>query len=479
MLEQSLRSIPFTNLTKNNMKNKTALLQLGLILTLLVSSESAFATGTPVGDIQLIGRVERAGQQLVNDATLFEGDTIRTHAHSGGVVRIGRGRLDIDQNSEVEIISRNPLKLSVKSGSLHFNFPVGTDFEILTPQLHIHPASGKGSYSGTVSAKPQKEDRVTSRTGRFSILELEAGGATNAIHDGQLLIAALVMPALPQAQATTIARIVQVEPANTAQINVARATAPNNWSTRGTVNLNLGNGDRIRSLQGSARIQFTRDQSIIILRPGTQVTIQEQPQAGGFLRTISQYAGSLYFSIARLADGGTPTSLSTPTAVAAIRGTEGENTDNPNVSTTFALQFGEEDLEETLTGSRATLRAGQTITAFRGVGFGAITALAAALVPGVGGAGPGGAGGAGGGAGGAGGGAAGAGGAGGGAAAATTTTTTAASTAASTISTVATGLAAAAAPAAGTIIANNQDEPASPSLPFLTCPGNVPICTIQ
>ena len=41
------------------MKNKTALLKLGLFLTLLVSAETAFAEGTPIGDLMLVGRVER------------------------------------------------------------------------------------------------------------------------------------------------------------------------------------------------------------------------------------------------------------------------------------------------------------------------------------------------------------------------------------------------------------------------------------
>src|SRR5262245_26620589 len=112
------------------MKNKTALLQLGLFLTLMVCSQSVFAKGTPVGDISLAGRVERSGQPLINDTTLFEGDIVKTLANSVGVIRIGRGRLDLDQKTEVEIVSEKPLKVVVKSGSLRFNFPVGTDFEI-------------------------------------------------------------------------------------------------------------------------------------------------------------------------------------------------------------------------------------------------------------------------------------------------------------------------------------------------------------
>jgi hypothetical protein len=454
------------------MKNKTAILRLGLVLTLLLCSESAFAKGTPIGDLMLIGRVERSGQTLINNTTLFEGDTIRTLANSGGVVRIGRGRLELDENSEVEIVSHQPLKIVVKSGGMLFNFPVGTDFEIVTPQLKVHPTTSTESHSGRVTAQPKKEDRVTSRSGRYSILETEEYGATNTIREGQVLIAALVMPALPQAGGrATIANITILDPPN-AQVNVARATAPNNWSTRATVGLALANGDRVQSLQGNARIEFVSDRSAITLRPGTQVTIQEQMERGGLLRSITQYAGTLWFSIARATQGGTPTRLQTTTAVAAIRGTEGENTDVADVSTTFALTDGEEELTENLTGARVTIRAGQTVTAIRGVGFSAITALIAAIGPSVGGAGPGGAGGAGGAGGGAGGGAAGAG-AGAGAGAATTTTTTAAASAASTVSSVASAVVGAAAGVAATALPSVVDDaPASPSLPpFLTCPG--------
>ena len=469
------------------MKNKTALLQLGFLFTLLICSESVFAKGTPVGDITLIGRVERAGQRLINDTTLFEGDTLRTLADSGGVVRIGRGRLDLEQNSEVEIVSEKPLKIVLKNGGLRFNFPVGTDFEIITPQLDIHPALGTGSYSGTVTAQANKVERVTSRSGRYSILEREEGGDTNTIHEGQVLIASLVLPALPQAgNPAIVATITDLSPAGTAQVNVGRAgTRADNYSIRATVGLGLGSGDRVRSLQGNARIQFRSDGSVITLRPGTQVTIVEQMQQGGLFRSLSQVAGSLYFSIARLTSGGTPTRLSTPTAVAAIRGTEGENTDEPN-STTFALRDGEENITENLTGANVTIRGGQTVTAIRGVGFSAITALLAAIGPSVGGAGPGGAGGAGGGgAGGAGGGAAGggaggAGGAGGGVAGAgtgaVTTTTTAAATAASTISTVATAAIATVAPTTAAILVTVREETTASASGPRTCPGNLQTC---
>ena len=56
-------------------------------------------------------------------------------------------------------------------------------------------------------------------------------------------------------------------------------------------------------------------------RVGTTVVIEEQQQPTGILRSISQGLGSLWFNIQQVV--GTETELTTPTAVAAIRGTEG------------------------------------------------------------------------------------------------------------------------------------------------------------
>jgi hypothetical protein len=160
--------------------------------------------------------------------------------------------------------------------------------------------------------------------------------------------------------------------------------------------------------------------SFITLNQGTTVQVQQQPQAGGVTRRIFQAIGNLWFDIQRVA--GSETTLETPTAVAAIRGTTGEQ-DVPNdTQSTHALNEGEQQITEVVTQQSVTLRAGQRVTAIRGVGFTPIVALLAALTqPTVGGAG-GGAGGAGGAGGGAGGAGAGAGGAAGGAAAGAATT---------------------------------------------------------
>jgi hypothetical protein len=44
---------------------------------------TVLAKSVPVGDIILLGTVERSGLRLTNDTTLFEGDSLRTHGKSG------------------------------------------------------------------------------------------------------------------------------------------------------------------------------------------------------------------------------------------------------------------------------------------------------------------------------------------------------------------------------------------------------------
>src|SRR5437660_1335993 len=56
------------------------------------------AKGTVVGDIILLGNVQRSGLKLANDASIFEGDSLHTDKGSAGVLRIGRGRLEIGES---------------------------------------------------------------------------------------------------------------------------------------------------------------------------------------------------------------------------------------------------------------------------------------------------------------------------------------------------------------------------------------------
>jgi len=77
------------------------------------------------------------------------------------------------------------------------------------------------------------------------------------------------------------------------------------------------------------------------------VTITERRAAGGIQRTIQQFIGYIWFNIQSVT--GTTTTLQTPTAVAAIRGTEGtEEVPNPNQST-HSLNEGVEQVTEVVT----------------------------------------------------------------------------------------------------------------------------------
>jgi FecR protein len=469
------------------MKNKLAYQFILSVLVLISVAVSAEAKSV-VGDIILQGKVARSGQQLSTDSSVFEGDSIRTERVSGGVLRIGRGRVEIGESSEVEIVRRNPLKLVLKTGTLAFNFPAEAALEIETPQLEIHPNLGDAALSGIVSSTPETEDRVQSRSGNFTVLERQKNGAANHIVPGQIVIAALIPavrlsmafadPISPEPQGPMVGTEIAHLDAASGDVRVARKATPNNYA-RSPVGLTLASGDFVRTLNGLATVKFKTDASLITLREGTTVLIQEQMQAGTVSRRVTQAIGNLWFSIQRVT--GTQTTLETPTAVAAIRGTEGEQ-DVPNSTQSIhALNEGLEQITEVVTSTSVTLRSGQRVTAIRGVGFTPVVALLAAIAqPLVGAGGGGGAGGAGGGAGG--GAAGGAGGAAGGgvaSSAAGAATSAASAATVSTVSTVAsiaaTAVATAGALTAATltpVIASNTTTPASASGP--TTPLNPP-----
>ena len=402
-----------------------------------------------VGDIILLGTVERSGRRLTNDATLFEGDTLRTSASSGGVLRLGNARMEIGQSTYLEIVRAQPLTIVLGSGSLAFNFPDEFEFQITTPQLEVRPNPSFDAVSGEILAIPENEDRVESRGGALSILERQEHGAIRNVNGGEILIASLVPTfSIPVASPTfgllqapnPIAQFQAVEgDVRLQRVNTTLTTRVDNPG------IALFNGDSVSTLQGRADILFT-DQSLISLDVGTTVTIEEQAQPTGILRRISQGLGNLFFDIQQVI--GTETSLETPTAVAAIRGTEGIQVVPNETQSTHALNNGLEDVTERITQQTVTITDGQQVTAIRGVGFTPIVALLGLIPrPGVagggGGGGAAGGGGAGGGAAGGGAGAgAGAGGAAGGAAgaaagAATSTVTSVASVAAATAATAA------------------------------------------
>src|SRR5438067_2145719 len=123
--------IPFTSLMKNKLIPKLTFAFFLLILT----TSWAQAKATIVGDIIMTGTVQRSGQNLMNDASIFEGDSIRTEKSSGGVLRLAHGRVEIGESSEVQVVRQNPLRIVLKSGTIAFNFPSGTALEIVTQIL--------------------------------------------------------------------------------------------------------------------------------------------------------------------------------------------------------------------------------------------------------------------------------------------------------------------------------------------------------
>ena len=174
------------------MKNRTIqTITLGLIVSILIASP-AYAKSTIVGDIILLGNVERSGHKLLNDASVFEGDSIRTDKDSGGVLRVAGGRLEIGESSEIEVLRQNPLKIALKTGTLGLNFPKGTVLEIETPQLEVYSSPGDKSLSAVVNATPKTEDRFQSRSGDFRVIERQKNGKTSHIMPGQIIVAALL-----------------------------------------------------------------------------------------------------------------------------------------------------------------------------------------------------------------------------------------------------------------------------------------------
>jgi len=317
---------------------------------------------------------------------------------------------------------------------------------------------------------PGHQDRVETRAGNLNVLERQAHGASRHVDRGEVLIASLVptvsiptaTPTLfPPQAAAQIAQFEAVEgQVRLTRFNTTQVTAVDNPGVL------LFNGDRVQTLQGRADIRFT-DQSLITMEFGTDVIIEEQQQPTGLLRRVTQSLGSLWFNIQQVV--GTETELNTPTAVAAIRGTEGTQVVPNDTQSTHALNQGLEDITERVTGQTVSITDGQRVTAIRGVGFTPIVSLLAAIPkPGVGaGAGGGGGGGA------AGGGAAGG---GGGAGAATGAAAGAATSTVSTVATVAAAGAAAGAVATATIVplaARDEPPPADAKVP-LNFPGGEP-----
>jgi hypothetical protein len=446
------------------MKNSPILKLTLIFLATFFAANRLEAKGTIVGDLTLLGTVQRSGVKLTSGASVFEGDSIRTEKLSGGVVRVGRGRVEIGEATEMEIVSQNPLKIVVRSGVVALNIPQDTPLEIETPQLEIHANVSEQNLSAVVNATPETEDRFQNRSGYFTVLERQKDGKASHIMPGQIIVATLLpavtlgpvaLEPIPPPQGPLVGQQIARLSQAAGDVRGARAATPNNFA-RVAVNFPLAAGDLVRTLNGQATVEFG-DNSIITLREGTTVLVQQQGRGNNVTRRLTQYIGTMWFRIQRIA--GTQTTLETPTAVAAIRGTEGEQfVPNENQST-HSLNEGLEQITEVVTQTSVTIRSGQRVTAIRGIGFTQVVALLAAITqPVVGAGGQGGAGGGGG---------AGAGGAGGAATGATAAAATA--TTATTVAAVAATGIATTVGVISTLVPNiaNNTTPASATIPLL------------
>src|SRR6185436_1083698 len=91
-----------------------------------------------------------------------------------------------------EVVSKTPLKIVLKSGSIAFNMPKDSDIEIFTPQLEIHANAGTENLSAVVNATPKDQDRFQSRSGNFTIVERQPNGKASHIMPGQIIVATLL-----------------------------------------------------------------------------------------------------------------------------------------------------------------------------------------------------------------------------------------------------------------------------------------------
>jgi len=102
--------------------------------------------------------------------------------------------------------------------------------------------------------------------------------------------------------------------------------------------------DKVLTAKGRAEIQFT-DGTTVRASEQTRVGIAQGPKEGGLLRTIEVTLGNLWFKVnkaTQVADA--RTEFQTPTAVAAVRGTEGEIGVAADGHSQFALSTGALDV---------------------------------------------------------------------------------------------------------------------------------------
>ncbi len=102
--------------------------------------------------------------------------------------------------------------------------------------------------------------------------------------------------------------------------------------------------DRIITANGRAEVQFT-DGTTLRASEDTRVAIAQGPKDGGLLRSIELTLGNLWFKVNKMTQvADARTEFLTPTAIAAVRGTEGEIGVGADGHSQFALATGALDV---------------------------------------------------------------------------------------------------------------------------------------
>ncbi len=125
--------------------------------------------------------------------------------------------------------------------------------------------------------------------------------------------------------------------------------------------------DRIITANGRAEVQFT-DGTTLRASEDTRVAIAQGPKDGGLLRSIELTLGNLWFKVNKMTQvADARTEFLTPTAIAAVRGTEGEIGVGADGHSQFALATGALDVRNKAgVGRTERIAANQMVAVARG-----------------------------------------------------------------------------------------------------------------
>jgi len=187
---------------------------------------------------------------------------------------------------------------------------------------------------------------------RASVFPL-AWAATAAL----ILLALVGTFLLPRIGGTTIQAATLAQVVGTVEVMPAGSAA---WRAA-SVGERVTEGDRLRTDALSAATLVFFDQSTTALGTDTELVVaQMRSQHGGKIIVLYQALGQTYNQVQRLPDAASRFEIETPTAVAAVRGTEFALTVDSDGATRVMVVEGVVNV--TAQGSTVTLRAGQEIT---------------------------------------------------------------------------------------------------------------------